>query len=108
MLKEQEQAVIERILSRAGLLSEYYNKAVAKVLVEVGYRKADEVRKETAKEILQALWEFKEERQNGLHCEPRDGDISAIYRRGGASIAYDKLRDEIQRQCKKYGVEVDE
>lgn len=55
MLKEQEQAVIERILSRAGLLSEYYNKAVAKVLVEAGYRKADEVRKETAKEILDLL-----------------------------------------------------
>ena len=41
MSNEQEIAAIEKLLARAGLLSEHYNKSVAKVLVEAGYRKAD-------------------------------------------------------------------
>ncbi len=41
MSNEQEIAAIAKTLAKAGLLSESYNKAVAKVLVEAGYRKAD-------------------------------------------------------------------
>ena len=41
MSNEKEIAAIEKLLARAGLLSEHYNKSVAKVLVEAGYRKAD-------------------------------------------------------------------
>ncbi len=41
MSNEQEIAAIAKTLAKAGLLSEHYNKSVAKVLVEAGYRKAD-------------------------------------------------------------------
>ena len=41
MSNEQEIAAIEKALAKAGLLSEHYNKSVAKVLVDAGYRKAD-------------------------------------------------------------------
>ncbi len=41
MSNEKEIAAIEKTLERAGLLGEYYNKSVARVLVEAGYRKAD-------------------------------------------------------------------
>ena len=46
-----KQKEIEKELYRAGLLSESYNKAVANVLVEAGYRKEEDVSRETAKEI---------------------------------------------------------
>ena len=52
---------------------------------EAGYRKADEVRKETAKEILQDLY---------------DGVINATY--------VIMTRNSVKRFAEKYGVEVDE
>ena len=41
MSNEQEIAAIAKTLAKAGLLSESYNKAAARVLVKTGYRKAD-------------------------------------------------------------------
>ena len=52
---KDKQKEIEKELYRAGLLSESYNKAVAKVLTEAGYRKADEAEKRTAKNIAEWL-----------------------------------------------------
>ena len=56
MSNEKEIAAIEKTLERAGLLSESYNKAAAKVLVKAGYRKADEIRKETIEEVFRELF----------------------------------------------------
>ncbi len=62
---------------------------VAEVLVDEGYRKADEVRKETAKEVLFALLDKKFEMDDkGRVC------IVDIY-------------DELNRLFEKYGVEVE-
>ncbi len=41
MDKEKEIAAIEKALAKAGLLSESFNKAAARVLVKEGYCKAD-------------------------------------------------------------------
>ena len=41
MEKEKEITAIAKTLAKAGLLSESYNKAVARVLVKAGYRKPE-------------------------------------------------------------------
>lgn len=64
---------------------------LAKYLIEEGYRKAEEVRKETAKEILQKLYSNAERNCNlGGHCQ----EVIHI--------------DDIIITAKEYGVEVDE
>lgn len=87
MSNEQEIVAIEKTLARAGLLSEHYNKSVAKVLTEAGYRKADEVRKEIFKELFSAV-----------EYEPLyDNDEGGYIRLKGIK--------ELAKEC---GVEVDE
>ena len=61
MDKEKEIAKITKALAKGGLLSESYNKSAARVLVEAGYRRTDEVSKETAKEILDNLYRYPHE-----------------------------------------------
>lgn len=58
MENKDKQKEIEQELYRGGLLNEHYNKAVAKVLTEAGYRKADEVRKEALKVAYQNLYDM--------------------------------------------------
>ena len=81
MSNEQEIAAIEKALERAGLLGEYYNKSVARALVNAGYRKTVDV----AKKILQ--------------------DIDNL----AAECGLDKFRAvELRKYAKRLGVEVDE
>ncbi len=60
---------------------------IAKKLTDAGYRKADEVRKETAKEILQDLYD-----EASKYCDDTMG-LNTY---------------EIKQLANKYGVEVDE
>lgn len=48
MNKEKEIVAIEKTLAKAGLLSEHYNKAVARVLVEASYHKFEDLEAEIA------------------------------------------------------------
>lgn len=63
------------------------NNCMAEFLLNAGYRKADEVRKETAKEILQDLYD-----EASKYCDE--------------TMGLDTY--EIKQLSKKYGVEVDE
>ena len=86
--REKELNQMLQTIYRAGVMSETYNKLVAKVLIDAGYRKANEVRKETAKEILQAM----NEKMNMLT---------------GCGVPY-HVKQFMEEIAKKYGVEVDE
>lgn len=64
-------------------------KGYAKVVYDAGYRKADEVRKETAKEILDMLYEQGIDNEILEYCK--------IFDVNGVSLA--------KQICEKYGVE---
>ena len=64
----------------------------AEVLYNAGYREADEVRKETAKEILNMLYDMGIDKET-LEC-------CRIYDVDGVSLA--------KQICEKYGVEIEE
>ena len=62
----------------------------AEMLIDAGYGKVDEVRKETAKEILQTLYD----------------ECSEITDETGEGMGYFVIDDEILCLAKQYGVEV--
>lgn len=64
----------------------------AEMLIDAGYRKADEVRKETAKEILNMLYDMGIDKEI-LEC-------CGIYDVNGVSL--------VKQICEKYDVEVEE
>lgn len=66
---------------------------LAKVLFSAGYRKAEDVRRETLKEVLQELYSMIEYEKMGL-------DDEFLY---GLNLA----EDQIFILCEKYGVEVE-
>ncbi len=76
-------------------------------LYDAGYRKADEVEKKTVRKILGELWNFWYKTRCQLHYKKCDNRILTA-EKAGASNVCDKLLEEIERQRKKYGVEVDE
>ena len=82
MDKEKEIAKITKALAKGGLLSESYNKSAARVLVEAGYRRMDEVSKETAKELLDKL----------LVISP---------------LGYEQLKAFVRVREQEYGIEVE-
>ena len=81
MDNEREVEQMVKTLYRAGVMSETYNKVVAKVLVEAGYRKAEDVQKETVMEVLDKL----------LTISP---------------IGYEQLKAFVKVREEEYGVEV--
>ncbi len=77
----------------------------AKAIVEAGYRKADEVRKETAKEIWEDLLGIIVE---GYHRPQVNTTISSPFM-NGENCAYKVVIVRMKQVLKeKYGVEVDE
>lgn len=90
MNKKQEKAEMIKLI---GNVKPFYVETIAKALYDdAGYRKVDDVRKETAKEILQALYD----------------KCSEINDETGESIGYFIADDDILCLAKQYGVEVEE
>lgn len=74
-------------------------KQIVKHLQEWGYRKADEVRKETAKEILKSLYDEFSKR------------VEVVSETRGALYSYSifgQAKSVVSYMAKQYGVEVDE
>lgn len=80
----------DEMIKLIGNVKPFYVETIAKALYDAGYRKVDDVRKETAKEIMQCLYDKCYEIQNlrecGAHITPLD----------------------ILQMAKHYGVEVEE
>lgn len=75
---------------------------VAEVLVDEGYRKADEARKETAKEILQTIWD-----RFSRKISDEFGDMASDIKYITLDVeeVYDYLLGDLAGE---YGIEVDE
>lgn len=87
MNKKQEKAEMIKLI---GNVKPFYVETIAKALYDAGYRKVDDVRKETAKEIMQCLYDKCYEIQNLREC-----------------VAHITPFDILQL-AKHYGVEVEE
>ena len=87
MNKKQEKAEMIKLI---GNVKPFYVETIAKALYGAGYRKVDDVRKETAKEIMQCLYDKCYEIQNLREC-----------------VAHITPLDILQL-AKHYGVEVEE
>lgn len=87
MNKKQEKAEMIKLI---GNVKPFYVETIAKALYDAGYRKVDDVRKETAKEIMQCLYDKCYEIQNLREC-----------------VAHITPLDILQL-AKHYGVEVEE
>ncbi len=87
MNKKQEKAEMIKLI---GNVKPFYVETIAKALYDAGYRKVDDVRKETAKEIMQCLYDKCYEIQNLREC-----------------VAHITPLDILQ-MAKHYGVEVEE
>lgn len=90
-MTKQEQ--IEEMIKLIGNVKPFYVETIAKALYNAGYRKADEVRKETAREILQTLYD---------KCYEIDNEYDDI------GIGHIVADDDILCLAKHYGVEVEE
>lgn len=87
MNKKQEKAEMIKLI---GNVKPFYVETIAKALYDAGYRKVDDVRKETAKEILQTLYD----------------ECSEITDETGEGVGYFVIDDDILCLAKQYGVEV--
>lgn len=88
MNKKQEKAEMIKLI---GNVRPFYVETIAKALYDAGYRKVDDVRKETAKEILQTLY----------------NECYEINDETGESMGDFVSDDDILCLAKHYGVEVD-
>lgn len=88
MNKKQEKAEMIKLI---GNVKPFYVETIAKALYDAGYRKVDDVRKETAKEILQTLY----------------NECYEINDETGESMGDFVSDDDILCLAKHYGVEVD-
>lgn len=74
-----------------GNVKPFYVETIAKALYDAGYRKVDDVRKETAREILDMLYDMGIDKET-LEC-------CRIFDVNGVSL--------IKQICEKYGVEIE-
>lgn len=88
MNKKQEKAEMIKLI---GNVKPFYVETIAKALYDAGYRKVDDVRKETAREILDMLYDMGIDKET-LEC-------CRIFDVNGASLA--------KQICEKYGVEIE-
>lgn len=88
MNKKQEKAEMIKLI---GNVKPFYVETIAKALYDAGYRKVDDVRKETAREILDMLYDMGIDK-GMLEC-CRICDVN------GVSLA--------KQICGKYGVEIE-
>lgn len=88
MNKKQEKAEMIKLI---GNVKPFYVETIAKALYDAGYRKVDDVRKETAKEILDMLYDMGID--NGIL------EWCKIFDVNGVSLA--------KQICEKYGVEIE-
>ena len=88
MNKKQEKAEMIKLI---GNVKPFYVETIAKALYDAGYRKVDDVRKETAKEILDMLYDMGIDKET-LEC-------CRIFDVNGVSLT--------KQICEKYGVEIE-
>lgn len=88
MNKKQEKAEMIKLI---GNVKPFYVETIAKALYDVGYRKVDDVRKETAREILDMLYDMGIDKEM-LEC-------CRIFDVNGVSLT--------KQICEKYGVEIE-
>ena len=88
MNKKQEKAEMIKLI---GNVKPFYVETIAKALYDAGYRKVDDVRKETAREILDMLYDMGIDKEM-LEC-------CRIFDVNGVSLA--------KQICEKYGVEIE-
>lgn len=89
-MTKQEQ--IEEMIKLIDNVKPFYVETIAKALYDAGYRKVDDMRKETAREILDMLYDMGIDKET-LEC-------CRIFDVNGVSLA--------KQICEKYGVEVEE
>ena len=88
MNKKQEKAEMIKLI---GNVKPFYVETIAKALYDAGYRKVDDVRKETAREILDMLYDMGIDKET-LEC-------CRIFDVNGVSLA--------KQICEKYDVEIE-
>lgn len=88
MNKKQEKAEMIKLI---GNVKPFYVETIAKALYDAGYRKVDDVRKETAREILDMLYDMGIDKEI-LEC-------CRIFDVNGVSLT--------KQICEKYGVEIE-
>lgn len=88
MNKKQEKAEMIKLI---GNVKPFYVETIAKALYDAGYRKVDDVRKETAREILDMLYDMGIDKET-LEC-------CRIFDVNGVSLT--------KQICEKYGVEIE-
>ena len=88
MNKKQEKAEMIKLI---GNVKPFYVETIAKALYDAGYRKVDDVRKETAREILDMLYDMGIDKET-LEC-------CRIFDVNGVSFT--------KQICEKYGVEIE-
>lgn len=88
MNKKQEKAEMIKLI---GNVKPFYVETIAKALYDAGYRKVDDVRKETAREILDMLYDMGIDKET-LEC-------CRIFDVNGVSFT--------KQICEKYDVEVE-
>lgn len=88
MNKKQEKAEMIKLI---GNVKPFYVETIAKAFYDAGYRKVDDVRKETAREILDMLYDMGIDKET-LEC-------CRIFDVNGVSLA--------KQICEKYGVEIE-
>lgn len=88
MNKKQEKAEMIKLI---GNVKPFYVETIAKALYDAGYRKVDDVRKETAREILDMLYDIGIDKET-LEC-------CRIFDVNGVSLT--------KQICEKYGVEIE-
>lgn len=88
MNKKQEKAEMIKLI---GNVKPFYVETIAKALYDAGYHKVDDVRKETAREILDMLYDMGIDKET-LEC-------CRIFDVNGVSLT--------KQICEKYGVEIE-
>ena len=88
MNKKQEKAEMIKLI---GNVKPFYVETIAKALYDAGYRTVDDVRKETAREILDMLYDMGIDKETLECC--RIFDVNGV-----------SLNKQI---CEKYGVEIE-
>lgn len=88
MNKKQEKAEMIKLI---GNIKPFYVETIAKALYDAGYRKVDDVRRETAREILDMLYDMGIDKET-LEC-------CRIFDVNGVSLT--------KQICEKYDVEIE-
>ncbi len=87
MNKKQEKAEMIKLISN---VKPFYVETIAKALYDAGYRKVNDVCKETAKEILQTLYdecfEITDETGEGMGNFVSDDDILCLAKHYGVEV----------------------